>query len=213
MSDAFLIQREEFSAHTMARLGVSRELFDAFNRLLAPHVTQVHFRKGEYLQREGVPASVAYWLYRGVARRGMITGDGSDVTMAFSSEGDSCGSHHDLLAAQDGLPAQEFIVAETPVTAVRVEWAVLARLREEHGIMREYYLKVSEHSIRRYSQSCLIRSMTSANCRLAAFREQYPGLERRISQKALASFLGITPQYMSTLLRQMKAGVRSGNTP
>lgn len=202
MSDVFIQQREEFSDYTMRRLGVSRELFDEFNRLIAPHVNHLHFRKGEYLQRAGVPATVAYWLYRGVARRGMITRDGADVTMAFSSEGDSCASHHDLLAAQDGQPAQEFIIAETPVTAVRVEWAALARLREEHGCMREYYLKVSEHSIRRYSQSCLIHSMTSANCRLVAFREQYPGLEQRISQKTLASFLGITPQYMSTLLRQ-----------
>jgi len=202
MSEAFLKQREEFSEYSMSRIGVSREMFDAFNRILTPHVVEVHFRKGDYLQRAGVPASVAYWLYRGVARRGMITKDGTDVTMAFSSEGDSCGSHHDLLAAQDGQPAQEFIIAETPVTAIRVEWATLARLREEHSIMREYYLKVSEHSIRRYSQSCLVRSMTSANCRLAAFREQYPGLEQRISQKSLASFLGITPQYMSTLLRQ-----------
>ncbi|WP_229503004.1 Crp/Fnr family transcriptional regulator [Pseudoduganella guangdongensis] len=206
MPDVFLQQREEFSAYTMSRIGVSRELFDEFNRLLAPHVTQLQFRKGDYLQRAGVPASVAYWLYRGVARRGMLTRDGSDVTMAFSAEGDSCGSHHDLLAAADGQPAQEFIIAETPVTAVRVEWATLARLREEHSMMREYYLKVSEHSIRRYSQSCLIRSMTSANCRLAAFREQYPGLEHRISQKSLASFLGITPQYMSTLLRQEVRG-------
>jgi CRP-like cAMP-binding protein len=194
MSDVFLKQREEFSDYTMSRVGVTREMFDEFNRLLAPHVLQMHFRKGEYLQRAGVPASVAFWLYRGVARRGMITKDGTDVTMAFS--------YHDLLAAQDGHPAQEFIIAETPVTAIRVEWATLARLREEHSSMREYYLKVSEQSIRRYSQSCLIRSMTSANCRLEAFRGQYPGLEQRISQKSLASFLGITPQYMSTLLRQ-----------
>lgn len=205
MSEVFLKQREEFSDFTMRRLGVSREMFDEFNRIVGPHTVQLHFRKGEYLQHAGVPATVAYWLYRGVARRGMITKDGSDVTMAFAVEGDTCASHHDLLAAQDGQPAQEFIVAETPVTAVRVDWADLARLREEHSIMREYYLKVSELSIRRYSQSTLIRSMTSANCRLAAFREQYPGLEQRISQKSLASFLGITPQYMSTLLRQEQA--------
>ena len=202
MSEVFLQQREEFRDYTLQRLGVTREQFDEFNRILAPNVTQVHFRKGDYLQHAGVPATVAYWLYRGVARRGMITKDGTDVTMDFASEGDACGSHHDLLAAQDGVPAQEFIVAETPVTAIRVEWAMLARLREEHDCMREYYLKVSENSIRRYSQSCLIRSMTSANCRLAAFREQYPRLEQRISQKVLASFLGITPQYMSTLLKQ-----------
>lgn len=202
MSEVFLKQREEFSEYSMSRMGVTRAMFDEFNRLIAPYVVEMHFRKGDYLQREGVPATVAYWLYRGVARRGMITRDGSDVTMAFASEGDTCASHHDLLAAQDGQPAQEFIIAETAVTALRVEWADLARLREEHSVMREYYLKVSENSIRRYSQSCLIRSMTSANCRLAAFREQYPGLERRISQKSLASLLGITPQYMSTLLKQ-----------
>jgi CRP-like cAMP-binding protein len=202
MSDVFLKQREEFSEYSMSRMGLSRAMFDEFNRLIAPYVVEMHFRKGEYLQRSGVPATVAYWLYRGVARRAMITRDGADVTMAFAAEGDTCASHHDLLAAQDGQPAQEFIIAETPVTAIRVEWADLARLREEHSIMREYYLKVSEHSIRRYSQSCLIRSMTSANCRLAAFREQYPGLEQRISQKSLASLLGITPQYMSTLLKQ-----------
>ena len=202
MSDVFLQQRDEFRDYTLKRLGVNGDLFDQFNRLLAPHVHQVHFRKGDYMQRAGIPASVAFWLYRGVARRGMLTRDGTDVTMDFAAEGDSCGSHHDLLAAQDGQPAQEFIVAETSVTAVRVEWATLARLREMHDCMREYYLKVSENSIRRYSQSCLIRSMTSANCRLEAFREQYPKLEQRISQKSLASFLGITPQYMSTLLRQ-----------
>jgi predicted transcriptional regulator len=40
-----------------------------------------------------------------------------------------------------------------------------------------------------------------AQGRLTAFRREYPGLEQRISQKVVASFLGITPQYMSQLLR------------
>jgi hypothetical protein len=56
MSDAFLKQREEFVNQSMSRVGVSRELFDAFNRILAPHVRQVEFRKGDYLQQAGVPA-------------------------------------------------------------------------------------------------------------------------------------------------------------
>jgi CRP-like cAMP-binding protein len=201
MTDVFLRQREEFRQATCQRLHVSDALFDQFNHAVAPFVTQVTFRKGDYLQQAGTPATVAYWLYRGVARRAMLTRDGSDVTMAFSYDGDSCGSHHDLLAGQDGAPAQEFIVAESSITGVRVDWATMIRLRGEYEFMREYYLRLSEHSIRRYSQSCLIRSMSSANCRLSAFRQLYPGLEARISQKVLASFLGITPQYMSTLLK------------
>ena len=54
MSDAFIQQREEFREYTMRCVGVSRELFDQFNRLLAPHVSQAHFRKGDFLQRAGV---------------------------------------------------------------------------------------------------------------------------------------------------------------
>jgi len=80
--------------------------------------------------------------------------------------------------------------------------ATLMRLRDEHDHMREYYLKVAEYSLRNYSRSTYMRSITAAADRLLAFRELHPGLEERISQKALASFLGITPQYMSTLLRR-----------
>jgi hypothetical protein len=48
----------------------------------------------------------------------------------------------------------------------------------------------------------LYLNASPAQGRLNAFRREYPGLEQRISQKVVASFLGITPQYMSQLLRQ-----------
>jgi len=65
--------------------------------------------------------------------------------------------------------------------------------------VHEYYLKIIECSIRRYAANLQIRSHSSAEARLAAFRSQFPGLEQRITQRALASYLGITTQYMSRL--------------
>lgn len=204
MPHVYLHQRERFRAATLKRLGISDELFDQFNRTVAPHVQQVRFRKGEFIQCCAHPALAAYWLHGGVTRRGIFTREGVDLTMGFAIEGEACGSHHDLLAGQEGKPAMEFIVAETPVSAARVEWATLIRLREQHEHMREYYMKVAEYSLRLYTENCYLRSLTSAADRLTAFRERYPGLEERISQKALASFLGITPQYMSTMLRRAR---------
>jgi CRP-like cAMP-binding protein len=202
MPKVFLEQRERFRAATLTRLGIGNELFDQFNRTVAPYVQHVRFRKGEFLQCCTHPAVMAFWINGGVTRRGIFTRDGGDMSMGFAIEGEPCGSHHDLLAGQDGKPATEFVVAETPVSAARFEWTTLIRLREQHEFMREYYIKVAEYSLRRYTESCYMRSMTSAADRLLAFRELYPGLEQRISQKSLASFLGITPQYMSTLLRR-----------
>ena len=53
---------------------------------------------------------------------------------------------------------------------------------------------------------------SSAHERLAAFREEYPGLEARISQRAIASYLGITPQYMSRLRREAEAEAEAAGT-
>lgn len=212
MSHVFLQQRERFRAATIKRLGLSDELFDQFNRVVAPFALPVRFRKGEYLQRSGEPAQAAFWLHGGVARRGIVTRDGADLTMGFATDGELCLAHHDLLAADTQQPALEFIVAESPVSAVRLDWSMMKRLRDKHDFMREYYMKVSEHSLKRYSESCYMRSIQSAEDRLRVFREFNPELEERISQKALASFLGITPQYMSTLLRRVHSRGESAAT-
>ena len=61
------------------------------------------------------------------------------------------------------------------------------------------------HGLQSLAQRAYSNGETSAHERLAAFREEYPGLEARISQRAIASYLGITPQYMSRLRREAEA--------
>jgi hypothetical protein len=42
----------------------------------------------------------------------------------------------------------------------------------------------------------------SAQDRYEQFQKKYPGLERRISQKNIAAYLGITPVFLSVLRRE-----------
>lgn len=42
-----------------------------------------------------------------------------------------------------------------------------------------------------------------ASERYAAFRKKYPGLELRIPQKLVASYLGVTPEFLSTMRRRL----------
>lgn len=204
MNHTFIEHREKYRDQIVQRYGVTNLMFDIVNRMLEPLAVPVSLRKGEYLQRSGAPAQWVYWLYSGVARNGFVTEAGNEVTLRFTMDGELAASQEDLLAARDGIPAVHFVVAETAVEGFRIDWAEINRLADQDEVMRAYYLRVSENAIVRQSRR-LFHSMASAQGRLEAFRQEYPGLESRISQKVMASFLGITPQYMSQLLRNDSA--------
>ena len=183
----------------MQRLGIAAELYDRYTALSAPHVSPVRVRKGTLLQEAGARATHYYWIASGVARRGHISVAGEDLTLGFITEGENTGSHSDMMGGLLGEPAREFFVAETALDAWRIDWSAMQRQQAEHGFVREYYLKIIECSIRRYADNLQIRSHNTAEARLDAFRSRFPGLEQRITQRALASYLGITTQYMSRL--------------
>jgi len=53
-------------------------------------------------------------------------------------------------------------------------------------------------------------SATAAE-RYRHFQDKYPQLEQRISQKQIASYLGITPEFLSMLRRQLAKGAPGGS--
>jgi CRP-like cAMP-binding protein len=199
MPHAYQLQRAQHRAATVRRLGIDLDVYDRYTALSAPHVTPVHVRKGTVLQESGTRATHYYWIASGVVRRGHVSVAGEDLTLGFITESENTGSHSDMMGGLLGAPAREFFVAETAVDAWRLDWSTVLRHQAEHGFVHEYYVKMIECSIRRYATNLQILSHQSAEARLAAFRSQFPGLEHRITQRALASYLGVTTQYMSRL--------------
>ncbi|MTV39509.1 Crp/Fnr family transcriptional regulator [Duganella radicis] len=176
-------------------------MYDEASRLLAPLATPFSMRKGEYLQRIGTPAQYVHWLHSGVARTGFITEAGNEVTLHFQTDGEPVAAHDDLLRSRDAHPAMNFVVAETAIHGYRLDWSEVSALYQANSHLRDYYLAAAQCSLIDQSRRLYLNA-SPAQGRLNAFRREYPGLEQRISQKVVASFLGITPQYMSQLLRQ-----------
>ncbi|WP_229258755.1 Crp/Fnr family transcriptional regulator [Duganella flavida] len=201
MSNAFLEHRAKYREVVSRRYGVTPELYDEASRLLAPLATPFSLRKGEYLQRIGTPAQYVHWLHSGVARTGFITESGNEVTLHFQTDGEPVAAHDDLLRSRDAHPAMNFVVAETAIHGYRLDWAQVSEAYQQNSQLRDYYLAAAQNSIIEQSRRLYLNA-SPAQGRLTAFRREYPGLEQRISQKVVASFLGITPQYMSQLLRQ-----------
>lgn len=202
MSADFIKQRNRFKSATMKRIDVSEESYNSVTNILATIAKPFHVRKGEYLQRAGVPATQVYWVASGVVRSGFFNRDGMEVTLRFYREGESATTLTDLINGETGQPAVQFLIAETPIHGFTFDWKLASELREQNECMQQYHLSVAMHGLQTLAQHAYSHGETSAQERLAAFREEYPGLEARISQRAVASYLGITPQYMSRLRRE-----------
>ena len=205
MNADFIKQRNRFKAATMKRLGVTEEAYTNVTDQLAHIAQPFHVRKGEFLQRAGAVATQVHWLASGVARSGFFNRDGVEVTLRFYREGESATTLTDLIAGENGQPAVQFLVAETTIHGFTLDWAQASALRAQSEVMQHYHLQAAMHGMHNLAQRAYANGETSAQERLAAFREEYPGLEARISQRAIASYLGITPQYMSRLRREAEA--------
>jgi serine/threonine-protein kinase len=205
MNADFIKQRSRFKSSTMKRIDVSDEAYTNVTNILATIAKPFHVRKGEYLQRAGMPATQVHWLASGVARSGFFNRDGIEVTLRFYREGESATTLTDLINGESGQPAVQFLIAETPIHGFTLDWKLACELRAQNEVMQNYHLHIAMHGLQTLAQRAYNSGETSAQERLAAFREEYPGLEARISQRAIASYLGITPQYMSRLRREAEA--------
>lgn len=205
MNADFIKQRNRFKSATMKRIDVSEESYNQVTNVLATIAKPFHVRKGEYLQRAGVPATQVHWLASGVVRAGFFNREGIEITLRFYREGESATTLTDLINGETGQPAAEFLVAETPIHGFTLDWKAASELRAQNEVMQQYHLNIAMAGLQSLAQRAYTNGETSAHERLAAFREEYPGLEARISQRAIASYLGITPQYMSRLRREAEA--------
>jgi len=205
MNADFIKQRNRFKSATMKRLDVSEESYNNVTNILATIAKPFHVRKGEYLQRAGVPATQVHWIASGVVRSGFFNRDGVEVTLRFYREGESATTLTDLINGETGQQAVQFLIAETPIHGFTIDWKLASELRAKDEGMQQYHLHIAMHGLQTLAQHAYSHGETSAQERLAAFREEYPGLEARISQRAIASYLGITPQYMSRLRREAEA--------
>ena len=207
MIDDFLAQRLKYMAAIAQRYAIGADEYTEATRCLAPIAQPVTLRKGEYLQRIGAPAQSVFWITEGVSRNGFFAENGAEVTLRFAVEGEGANAQEDVLEVEAGLPARHFIVAETALRGFRFDWSDVCRVRAQHAVVNDYYLKVLEYTLKRHARRTYVHSVASAQERLAEFRADYPGLEGRISQRVLASYLGITPSYLSQLLaREFESG-------
>lgn len=140
-------------------------------------------KKGTCLQRSGAYNTCVYEVVSGLLRCYTIDKKGKEYTFMFAPEGWIVAD-----ATPSALPAELYIEAleDTEV-----------RIRKKELIGTESQLQAISKRIWVLQQRVIMLMSYTGLERYEHFLQTYPSLVQRVSQKMIASYLGMTPEALS----------------
>jgi CRP-like cAMP-binding protein len=147
---------------------------------------KINVSKGQILQRKGDLNSKVYQVESGLMRSYSIDGKGKEHIYMFAPENwiiaDSVSADKPCELFIDALEDAVIIVREKDIEAVSENQKLINRLEI---LQRRIIMLMSATAIERYEH----------------FIQTYPDIVQRVPQKMIASYLGITPEALSTVKR------------
>ena len=166
------------------------------------------FRKRQYILQEGNPCTFFYFVVRGCLRMYKIDDQGNTHVLQFAVENswiNDLGSFHGLNPSTLNIDAIE----DTVVLQISREDLITVYLQAPK--FNRIFRVLLENSFVRLQERLLQNISSTAEERYQSFLDLYPHLVNRLSQVQIASFLGITPEFLSRM-RNKRSKTSKSNT-
>ncbi len=160
-----------------------------------PNAKVKTFNKGDILQREGDKKASTFYVKKGLIRSYIIDSKGKEHILMFAPEDWIIA---DLEALEFNQPVQLFIdcLEDSEVILFDKNCLFKADLSKEKIIENAQLLY---RRIGKLQRRVLMLMGSPAVDRYNYFLETYPELPNRVPQRMIATYLGITPQALSTI--------------
>jgi CRP-like cAMP-binding protein len=162
-------------------------------------------KKRELLVQPGIVADNRVYVLQGAFQSYVIDPVGVQHTMLFAIEDWWI---TDLTSYRSQLPATMYVVALEDSTVLQLDFATEQRLM--HGNRRyETLFRLQAERAAAYYQRRLTAALThTAEERYEAFLATYPAVVQRLPQYIIASYLGMSKEFLSRL--RSRSGAKKG---
>lgn len=175
------------------------KLNEAEKELLIRNFVPTEFSKGEIILFQGEVSSHMRFIVEGCLKTYYLDEKTKEHVVHFGIEGWWV---NDLYSYFTGTPATLFIEALENGIILQIHRDTLERLFEEsQQIERFFRLKFQSAYVAFQDRTININSQP-AEQRYKEFCEKYRDIEQRVPQYQLASYLGITPEFLSRLRKR-----------
>jgi len=171
----------------------------------ASRFKETRIKKRQFIVQPDFVPKCRYFVIKGVLRAYVVGDEGKDHTIQFAIE-DWWISDYDSYIHQQ--PASMFVVALEDCILLQISFEDEETLKALNHKFETFFRYKAELATA-FMQRRIITNLTkSAKERFDDFIKSHPTLVQRVPQYALASYLGITTQFLSKI-RNQKTRVKS----
>jgi CRP-like cAMP-binding protein len=157
-------------------------------------------RKGQFLLHEGVVAKHLLFVVKGGFITYFIDRNGHEHIIQLGIEGWWIGDLESYFFQQ---PANLNVRALEDSEILAASYEDIQKLYEQVNQFERYHRIITQRAYIAFQQRMLQNLSMSAEDRYLAFVKRYPKLELRLPQKIIASYLGITPEFLSKIKKRL----------
>lgn len=168
---------------------------------MADSFQQTELGKKEFLLSPGQVSQHMRFIVNGCLRAFYMDESAKEHVVQFGIEGWWV---NDLYSYLTQTPAKQFVQALEPSTVLQIHREALNRLYEEVPAMERFYRLKFEKAYVSLQDRTLNAMSKTAEERYLQFRSRYRGIEQRVPQYMVASYLGITPEFLSALRKNLR---------
>ncbi|OYU85742.1 MAG: Crp/Fnr family transcriptional regulator [Flavobacterium sp. BFFFF2] len=178
--------------HVTARVTLSEEEIQAFVSCFK--VTRV--KKRQFIIQPEFVAKYRSYVVEGAFRAYVVADAGEEHTIQFAVEDWWISDYSSYIFQQ---PATMFVMALEDSIILQIDFESEQKLKAYNHQFETFFRLMAERSFAGIQRRLISNLTKTAEQRFQEFEQNYPKIAHRVPQYALASFLGMTTQYMSKL--------------
>lgn len=176
------------------------DLDEAMIRELVNQCMKKSVVKGTYLLRQGETCEYSVYVEKGLLKQFAIDDQGKEHILQFAPENWIVSDRASTYFHQ---PSEYFIQAIEDSQVVLFDEAFILQLAKTNASFLEFNHRLLHSHIRQLQRRILQLQSATASERYQHFVKVYPDLLLRVPQVQIASYLGITPESLSRVRREL----------
>ena len=158
-------------------------------------------KRKEFLLKEGEMARYQHFVMNGCLRTYTIDAAGKEHVLMFAPEDWWCSG--DLYSFLTGKPSANNLDALEATTVLQISKENLETLYQQVPAFERFFRILFQNAFVFHQNRISTNLSEPAECRYELFTKTYPGLESRIPQKYIASYIGVTLEFFSQMKSKM----------
>ena len=186
---------ELLKKHIRNRVDITDDELETFTQ----NFKVVRVKKRQFVVQPEFIAKSRYYVVEGSFRAYIIGDDGNEHTIQFAIADWWISDYNSYIFQQ---PASMFIIALEDSLLLQINYEEEQILKNSKHVFEKYFRILAEQTAAYMARRVIINLTKTAEQRYEIFLSRYPDIVSKVPQYALASFLGMTSEYLSKLRKR-----------